>query len=445
MSKMQISPYSDKKRTSKFDLSINIVQRGSSQHISIEYCTKLFKRETVEKYGEHYIQILKKIMDNKNILISQIDLLSDEEKNHILNDFNNTQMDYPSHKTIQQLFEEQVERTPERIAVSFVDYKLTYDEFNRKANHVANYLRSVGVHEESIVGIMVNRSAEILVGIMGILKSGAAYLPIDPKYPGDRISYMLQESDSQILITEDGLKDSVEFGGKIIDIYNVIESFDMNENPEKLSKPQNLAYVLYTSGSTGQPKGVMIENRQVCNFIHSMIRETKMDSYRNILCITTVCFDIFGLETLLPLVNGLEVIIADSDTSIDAEKLGRLIKERNIEVIQYTPSRLNILLDSMEFQDAMQNVKIVLVGGEEVPSSLYKKWNRNKETKIFNVYGPTETTIWSTIQELEDEDNINIGHPIGNTQVYILNDNKIVPIGAEGELYIGGDGVSLRP
>ncbi|KMY31906.1 AMP-binding protein [Lysinibacillus xylanilyticus] len=437
-----LEKYNYENKTSKFDLTLNVTQSDKTIDFTLEYCTKLFNKETIERLGKHFIRILKNVMDNPKLDLNKIDLLTEEEKVQLLYEFNNKKVDYPKYKTIQQLFEEQVEKTPDNIAVVFEDKKLTYRELNERANILAIELRSKGIKSDSIVGIMVERSLEMIIGIIGILKSGGAYLPIDPGYPIERIEYMLEDSKCQILLSEASLEDKLKFKGHILDLFKIDLLSGESRNPEAINGFKDLAYVIYTSGSTGMPKGVMIEQQQVNNFIHGITKETKLNSYKNILCITTVCFDIFGLETLVPLTNGLEVIIASREASVDSKKLARIIDENKIEVMQSTPSRLNILLENEDFQESISHLKLVLVGGEEVTSSLFNKWNKHNNAKIYNVYGPTETTIWSTIKLLEQDEKITIGRPISNTSIYILNEDKQMPIGVEGELCIGGDGVA---
>ncbi|CAH0316009.1 non-ribosomal peptide synthetase [Peribacillus sp. Bi134] len=436
-----LKKYNDEYRTSKFDLTLNVTQSDKTLRFTLEYCTKLFNKETIERLGKHFIRVLENVMDNTEVELNQIDLLTEEEKVQLLYEFNNTKADYPKGKTIQQLFEEQVEKTPDHIAIVFEDKKLTYRELNERANRLAIELRNRGVKADTIVGIMVERSLEMIIGIIGILKSGGAYLPIDPTYPRERIEYMLEDSKCQIILSETSLLDMVKFKGSVLDLFNCDLLCGESRNPEKINSFKDLAYVIYTSGSTGMPKGVMIEQQQVNNFIHGIKQETKLNSYQNILCITTLCFDIFGLETLVPLTNGLKVVIASSEESVDGKKLARIMDENKIEVMQSTPSRLNILLENEDFQESINHLKLVLVGGEEVASSLFNKWNKYNHTKIYNVYGPTETTIWSTIKLLEQDEKITIGRPISNTSIYILNKDKQMPIGVEGELCIGGDGV----
>ncbi|EPC8410314.1 amino acid adenylation domain-containing protein [Bacillus thuringiensis] len=439
---VEVKKYDYKGKATTFDFLFEILEENGEFNINLQYKGDLFHEETINRWGGYFESILYEVVENGKVLISDIQMLSGEEQNKLLVDFNDTFCEYPINKTIHQLFEEQVEKNSNKIAVEFEGQSLTYQELNDKSNLLARILRSEGVKSNSIVGIMVEKSLEMIIGIMGILKAGGAYLPIDPNYPKDRIKFMLNDSESKVLLSTKGLMDSIKFNGKVIDLLdNTIFEGEFS-NVEKINQPSDLAYVIYTSGTTGQAKGVMIEHRQVNNFIHGITKETKLNSYRNILCITTICFDIFGFETLVPLTNGLKVIIASNEACVDSKKLARIIDENEIEVMQSTPSRLKILLENEEFQESMNNMQLVLVGGEEVTSSLFKKWNKNKDTKIYNVYGPTETTIWSTIKLLEQDGKITIGRPLSNTSVYVLNKNMQTPIGVEGELCIGGDGVA---
>ncbi|WP_443659035.1 non-ribosomal peptide synthase/polyketide synthase [Clostridium algidicarnis] len=439
---LNIRSYEFGDKVSKFDISLAAAETENGIEFNFEYCTKLFTKETMNIMAEHYINILKGIVADKSTKLLDIEIMSEKEKSKLLYDFNDTKKAYDKNKTIQELFEEQVEKTPDNIAVIFEDKKLTYRDLNEKANSLAKILRDRGVKGDSIVGIMVERSLEMIVGIIGILKSGGAYLPIDPNYPQRRIEYMLKDSKIQILLSRSNLVEPIEFHGEIIDLFNQEIFINDSNNLEQINNSSNLAYVIYTSGTTGNPKGVMIEHKQVNNFIKGIVKETKLNIYKNILCITTICFDIFGLETLVPLTQGLMVAIANSEEQIDGNKLGEFIKKNDIEIMQVTPSRLKILLDNNIFKQSIESLKVLLIGGEQLNRSLVTKLHESIDAKIYNVYGPTETTIWSTAKELNRNENVTIGKPISNTKVYIFNNNVMMPIGLVGELCIAGDGVT---
>ncbi len=425
----------------KFNLSFEINPNDYS--FTIEYKTDLFKRNTIEGFYNHYINLLREIQNNPDITIKDISVFSKTEKEQLLYGFNDTKMDYSSDKTISELFEKQVEKTPDTTALIFEDISFTYRELNEKANQLAHYLRSNGIKNDNIVGIMLNRSPELIISMLAILKSGAAYLPIDPTYPENRINYIISDSNIDTLITSSNLNNEfIEVNNTIsADLTNTdIFSNNNTENLSNINIPEDTAYVIYTSGSTGNPKGVSISHKNVNNFIATVSR--KINFLGNIVSVTTFCFDIFVLESLLPLQIGQTVVLASDEEQNSPQKLNTLCMKYNVSMLQTTPSKMSLLLydTSLEF---IKNLKVVMVGGEPFPSNLLELLKSIATAKIYNMYGPTETTVWSTIKELSNTDTITIGKPIGNTQVYILDsDNNLVPIGVPGSLYIGGDGVS---
>lgn len=432
---------------SKFDLSLEIIPIDNELQLSFEYCTKLFEKSFIENFANHYSNILHVVLDNLDIKLSSIDMLSEKERNTILYDFNNTKMDYPKEKTISQLFEEQVERTPDNIAVVFEDKKLTYKELNEKSNSLAHYLRNSGISRNDIVGIMVNRSLEMIVSILAVLKSGACYIPIDPDYPQDRITYMLDNSNSKYLLTFKYLDDKVSFDNKIfVELSSALYNEDKT-NLENINSPEDLAYIIYTSGSTGMPKGVMLKHNSITNlasylnnyiefFIHN-------DIQKNIVSVTTISFDIFIFETLICLQRGLKIIVANEEEQHIPSKLFDLIKKENAEIMQMTPSRMQIFLDNIDTA-SLQPLKYIILAGEALPDALRSKLLASEIQKIYNGYGPSETTVFSTFTDVTDLKKVNIGKPLYNTQTYILDKNMhVCPINVPGELYISGDGVGL--
>ncbi len=409
--------------------------------LQFKYDSSIFDDTEINRMVKHFENIIINIMENEGCSIGQIDMLTKEERQQILVDFNNTKADYPKDKTIHQLFEEQVERTPYSIALMYEDRSLTYRELNEKANQLARVLRGKGVVSDRIVGIMIERSLEMIVGIIGILKAGCAYLPIDPEYPKDRIEYMLQDSETSILLTQSSIKDKVEFSGEIIELEDERLYKGNTSNIESNRKPQDTAYVIYTSGSTGKPKGVMIEDHSVVNFITGMTENIDFTSEKIILAVTSISFDIFGLETLLPLTKGLRIVIADESSQKDINKLSEIIHNQKVDIIQSTPSRMRLLSENSD-NNIFYNLKEMIIGGELLPQSLLEKLRSNTKANIYNVYGPTETTIWSTVRKLS-EGQIDIGKPIANTKVYIVDKHSnIVPVGVAGELCIAGEGLA---
>lgn len=442
MNGIRAIPHALDKNVSKLDITLGAILKNESVELNFEYCTRLFKKETIEAMSRHYLNILGQITENADIKLCEIDILSFDERNQILNEFNNTCMPYMADKTIHELFEERVKTIPDKEALIFGDHKFTYGELNEKSNRLAFTLREKGIRADSIVGLMVSRSFEMIVGIMGILKAGGAYLPIDPQYPLERVRYMLENSKCGLVLIDH----TINMGGVTAECISLSDSGTYSENCKNLqsiTKSHHMAYVIYTSGSTGKPKGVMIDHRNVINFITGMTAGIAFIQDKTILNLTTLSFDIFVLETLLPLVKGLTVVIADEQQQLDPDLLGGLIKSKRIDILQITPSRLQMLLKFGKGLVYLENISELLVGGEAFPESLLRELASLENTRIYNVYGPTETTVWSTIKELTGQDRINIGRPIANTRIYILDkNNSLLHVGGIGELYIAGDGLA---
>jgi tyrocidine synthetase-3 len=441
---LEFKQYIQARKTAKVDLTFTAKQIGEEVLIDLEYCAKLFKRETIERMKEHFVNILEETSSNLEIKLKEINILPEEEKHKLLYDFNNTYVEYDKNRTIYELFEEQVERTPENIAVLFQEKKLTYRELNEKSNQLARVLIDKGVQPDTIVGIMVERSLEMIIGILGILKSGGAYLPIDLSYPAERIDFMLKDSNIGIIVTQKNLTSKLKVEVESIEIdEDAMLQHKEDYNIGKVNNANNLAYVIYTSGSTGTPKGVMVEHAQVNNFIQGVTSKINFEPSKSILCLTTICFDIFALETLVPLVKGLKVVVAKENEQIDAARLNSIIINNKIDMLQSTPSRLKLLMSGKDFSESMKTISTIMIGGEAFPNNLLKELKIYDNLKIYNMYGPTETTVWSTIKELTTSVEINIGKPISNTQIYILGkNNEVQPLGVAGEMYIAGDGVT---
>ncbi|EPR10458.1 non-ribosomal peptide synthetase [Ruminiclostridium papyrosolvens] len=357
----------------------------------------------------------------------------------------------PWHKTknneyrlIYELIEEQVEKTPNAIAVELKGSYLTYRELNSRSNQLAWKIRKMGVQPNDIVCIMVKRSLQMFVALLGVLKAGAAFLPVDPDFPEERIVYMVEDSNAKVIISDAEMEYRfLSFKDKVIcvdepDIYDHDTS-----NLNKVAKASDLAYVIYTSGSTGKPKGVMIEHKSVVNLLYGISDRIPLSEHNVILALTTISFDIFILETLIPLALGLRVAIADENDQKNPKSLCNLIMKSSADILQITPSRLQMLINHNKNLECLKNLKVVMIGGEPLSEVLLEQVKGYTNARIFNMYGPTETTVWSTVADLTQRNSVDIGMPIRNTQIYIINENsKPVTGGAEGELCIGGDGLS---
>ncbi|MCP4216967.1 MAG: amino acid adenylation domain-containing protein, partial [bacterium] len=439
-SSVRVDGYSMKEMTN-YDLAVEIIifdQLG----VNIIYNRELFFAETIRRLSGHFVSILHDVVERPDAMIKDIDMLTPWEKETVLEDFNETETDYPAEKTIRQLFEEQVERTPEDVAVEFEGEGVTYRQLNGKANQLANSLRKKGLQADQIVGLMIKRSPEMLAGLMGILKAGGGYLPLVPDYPVQKLMFMLEDSDSEFLVTQQEFVEKLPFTG---DLFIVDRTYpDENlPNPSSAGTPANLAYVIYTSGTTGTPKGVMLENRTVVNFFKGMTDIIDFTPGKTILAVTTISFDIFVLENLIPLTHGLKIIMTREEAQRNPELLSELIFKNNIDILQMTPSRMQLLLTEASSMLSLKLLEIIMIGGEAFPESLFRELSRKTPARIYNMYGPTETTVWSTVKELTGKNEIDIGKPIANTQIYILNRNMTPqPVGVPGELCIAGDGVA---
>jgi len=423
LSDIQATPVDIDVNFAKFDLTLSLTETTTGLDGEIEYATDLFKVTTINRLLGHFTKLLEEIVANPGQLIQQYELLTAAEKQQILIDWNNTTSFYPNDKTIHQLFEEQVEKSPDNIAIISENHKMTYRELNSKANQFAHYLKRQGLKLEDPVPIYFERSLQMIVAILGILKAGGAYVPIDPVIPQERQEYMLKDARA------------IKINFNKLDAVIVNES---TENLNHISCQNNLAYIMYTSGSTGKPKAVMIEHRSVVNVIDYFGIVLKVNQASKWLSVTSLSFDIFGLELYMPLLFGAEIILPNKADSQNPNKLIELIKRHNVSHMQATPSKWQ-MLQNITWKGRKQLTG--LCGGEALPISLQNYFN-SIEGRFYNVFGPTETTIWSTIWMI-DKNPIRIGHPIANTQVYVLDKClNPVPVGVVGELYIGGDGLA---
>jgi amino acid adenylation domain-containing protein len=407
------------------------------------YDEEVLNGTAIDRMREQFTILLKDIAVGQDRAVAELSILPEHERRMLIEEWNNTQADYPQHLCTHQLFEAQAERTPNALAVICRDSALTYCELNRKANQLASYLQKLGVGSDALVGIYVERSIEMAIGLLGILKAGGAYVPLDPYFPRDRLDFMLEDSGALILLTQSDLsKNLSEYKGKIVCIDSDWERVakESKENPVCVVRPENLAYVIYTSGSTGKPKGVQIAHRALVNFLFSMRREPGLSCEDTLLSVTTISFDIFGLELFLPLITGAKVVLATRDEAVDGKHLIELLRKSRTSVMQATPATWRLLLEAG--WEGNHSLK-VLCGGEAFPQDLVAPL-LDRGTELWNLYGPTETTIWSTVYQIRSkEEPILIGHPIANTQIYILDRAlQPVPVGVIGELYIGGDGVA---
>ncbi|HEX3076827.1 MAG TPA: amino acid adenylation domain-containing protein [Lachnospiraceae bacterium] len=440
--------------TSKFDLMLVGEEIKDYIRFELKYATKLFKRENIERLRDSYVQILDGMLCDQQKKISEISYINGMERNRILYSFNNTNLDYPKEKTIAQIFEQQVKTNKEKYAVVYDGNYLTYRELDHRADCIARKLIGKGAHADSIVGIMVRRSVNMIVGILGILKAGAAYLPISEEYPESRIQFMLEDSDAIAVLTETNLRERLEFYERVVCIdEEALYQNDSNEPVGRRTRYKDLAYVIYTSGTTGRPKGVLIENRSVINLIHSLNERVykKYEGDLNIALIAPFIFDASVKQIFASLLLGHTLHIIPEEARVDGEMLLNYYIKNRIDISDGTPIHLSILSNCRKEQLCQIPVRCFLIGGDAlhngVVTSFFEHCDLGKSSPdIVNVYGPTECCVDATTYLITSENcnkDILIGKPLSNVKVYVLDGHQaIVPIGVPGELYISGDGVA---
>jgi amino acid adenylation domain-containing protein len=441
MGGLEISGMPGSSTTSKFDLTVAASERESGLWVGFEYATDLFDAETIEQMQQHWLTLLQAIVANPDCPIGELPLLSAPEQDKIVHQWNATEREFARDICVPALVARHATGTPDAIALEMGAEKLTYAELNARAERLAQHLRTKGLLPEALVGIYLERSIDMVVALLGVLKAGGAYVPLDPAYPADRIQFIAEDAQIGFLITQSELANKVPTtGAAVIDIRRALESSD--DSPAQLPqpRPEHLAYVLYTSGSTGKPKGVQITHANLVNFLLSMQREPGFASSDTLLAVTTLSFDIAGLEIYLPLVSGGRVVLASREDASDARALQYLLELHHPTVMQATPATWRMLIESG--WDGAPGLK-VLCGGEALPADLATQLIP-RCGELWNMYGPTETTIWSSVHRVRDVSGTTpIGRPIDNTTFYILDSRqRPVPIGVAGELYIGGDGVA---
>jgi amino acid adenylation domain-containing protein len=424
--------------TSEYDLGLNVRAEGDELRLVWRYSTDLFEETTVRRMAEHYERLLHGIVSDPDARLSELPLLSDDERRRIVTSWNDTATNDDRDRCIHHLVADRAARAPDRVALVFGDDRLTYRQLDARANRTAQRLTQRGVGQGSLVALTAERSLDMVVGLLGILKAGAAYVPLDPTYPPDRLAFMIDDAKPVALLTRPG----APIPGAPSAAVPVVELDDgeAEESPVVSVGPGDPAYVIYTSGSTGRPKGVVVPHRAVVNLLLAMREEPGFAESDSLLAVTTLSFDIAVLELLLPLVVGGRVVLASREAAADGERLAELLDRSEVTVMQATPATWHVLLEAGWRGDG--ELKI-LCGGEALPRDLA---NRLLDCggSLWNLYGPTETTVWSLAHRVRrGEGTVPIGRPIANTTVYLLDpQGHPVPVGVAAELYLGGAGLA---
>ena len=437
--------YAPNLNISKFDLSLEIMPVNSMFNLRIEYCTDLFNKSFIKQFANHYQMILKDVLDNLQKQISEIEIVSPQEKNIILNDFNNTHVDYPRDKNLVTLWQEQVQKTPNNIALVFENQSMTYLQLDEKSNQLAHFLLNNQVEKGDIVPILMDKSLEMIIAILAILKVGAAFLPIDVQYPKERIDYMLRDSNSKVLLTLSEFihKASSNVKALSVDLDNILY-----EKPDKTPlvipdySSDCLAYIMYTSGSTGNPKGVMITHRNIVRLAKNN-KFITFEEHEKILQTGSIVFDACTFEIWCSLLNGFELYIIKKEELLDSSLLQNYLVKNKITTLWITAPLFNQLCE--DNPNMFKNVKKLLTGGDVLsPRHINMVRAANPNLTIINGYGPTENTTFSCCFTIDKTytDSIPIGRPISNSTAYVVSSNgNLQPVGVPGELWVGGDGV----
>jgi amino acid adenylation domain-containing protein len=426
----------------KFDLHVTIAELDEGLSCIAEYNSDIFEPATMAALLDHYHLLLEAAADDPDRAVADLPLLAPAERRRIVVEWNATRAAFPSEASLPDLVRAAAERTPDAPAASFEGRAMSFAELSQKSRRIARCLRARGVGPDVLVGVAVERSLDMLAGLLGILEAGGAYVPLDPAYPRERLAFMASDSGLHVLLTESRFAGLVPepAGGLLRVDGDAAEIAAQSDAPLDLRiHPEQLAYVIYTSGSTGRPKGVQLPHRAVVNFLTSMASLPGLGPADRLLAVTSLSFDIAGLELWLPLTVGAHVEIASRETASSGEALRRTLETGRITALQATPSTFRLLLEAG--WAGSKSLK-VLIGGEAVPRELADRLLGHGGS-VWNMYGPTETTVWSSVHRLEPGGPVLIGRPIANTQLYVLDRSlSPVPAGVTGELFIGGAGVA---
>lgn len=448
------TPLQRSRSVSKFDLTLSLSETKTGMQGVFEYNSDLFEAQTVERMAQHFRQLLNEIVACPTAPVSQLSLLTSSEKEQLLTGWNDTQTNFNNDldckQLIHQQFEAQVSKTPNAIALVYQQQSMTYRELNERSQQLASYLQQRGVQPETLVGLCVERSPLLLVGLFGILKAGGAYVPIDPAYPRNRIANTLSDADVSLILTQAHLSDVLPplnlppFNPEIVYLDRDWEKISQNSTAQppltELVSADNLAYVIYTSGSTGKPKGVQITHGAVTNFLRAIAQKPGIDANDTLVAVTTIAFDISVLELFSPLVAGATVVLASSEVAADAQQLARLLEHSEASVMQATPATWQMLIT--DGWQGLPQLKI-LCGGEALSKELADQLLQRGH-ELWNLYGPTEATVWTAACEItEGFEMVPVAGPLANTQLYVLDEQlNPVPIGVTGEVHIGGAGLA---
>lgn len=437
---LELIPIASDVSTAKYDLTLYVSENERGFKCQFEYAVDLFEASTIERFSLQFKQLMAVLVGNPEKHLREIELLTADEKHQVVDKWNQTSADFNLEANVLQLISNAAQANPNKVALICQDQSITYQALLQSSNQLAHYLCDQGVKPGDLIGICLERGPQLVLGLLAIMKAGAAYVPLDPDYPQDRLSYMLEDSGSQLLLTHSSLAGL--FADKhcllVDDLQTKISSYPLTA-PQIESLAKELAYVIYTSGSTGLPKGVMVERGALANFMCAMAEQPGLETHDTLVAVTPVSFDISCLELYLPLIRGATLVLADRETAMAGDALLTLLEEQQATMMQATPATWRMLLEAGWTPDSQFTA---LCGGEALPFTLMKQLA--ERCVAWNLYGPTETTIWSTRWPLSSSaQRVSIGEAIENTCVYVVDEHfNPQPVGVAGELLIGGEGLA---
>jgi amino acid adenylation domain-containing protein len=446
---LMLTPVELESTTAKFDLTLDVVEEGRVLRVSLKYNTDLFAAATIGRMLGHFQALLNAVAEDARQRIAELVLLTEKERRQLLVEWNDTETEYPRAACVHHLFEGQVEKTPAAIAVTFEDEQITYYELNRRANQLAQFLIKQGVGPEVLVGICVERSLEMVIGLLGILKAGGAYVPLDPAFPKERLAFMIEDANVPVLLTQQKLSaDLPTHQARLVCLDSDWETIanESAADPSSVATNDNLAYVIYTSGSTGKPKGAMITHGAICNRLLWMQDAYQIDASDRVLQKTPFSFDVSVWEFFWPLITGATLVVARPGGHQDSAYLAQVISEQQITTMHFVPSMLAVFLEEQGLRSSCSSLRRVICSGEALPYELQERFFARLDTDLHNLYGPTEAAVDVTFWQCERgsaRQIVPIGRPISNIQMYVLGaDMQPVPVSVGGELHIGGIGLA---
>ncbi|MGB6031939.1 MAG: amino acid adenylation domain-containing protein [Bacteroidota bacterium] len=450
MQDLSITPVEAHSGTSKFDMTFFMIDDESNLRGALEYNTDLFDASTIDRLVKHFGLLLEALVADPEQLIASVPLLTEAERHQLIVDWNRTDAEFPCNRSVQELFESQSVKSPEAVAVVFGEERWTYEELDRRSNRFASYLRRSGVGAEVLVGICMERSVEMVVALLGVLKAGGAYLPVDPSYPPERIEFMITDSGARMVLTQARLEERIPRGSVEVICVDRRSEEIAKESDDRLpvvTNPESLAYVIYTSGSTGKPKGVMVHHRGVVNYLTWCQTAYPLGKGDGAPVHSPISFDLTVTSVFAPLVSGRSVHLLPEDLGV--ETMAEAFRGGgDFSLVKLTPAHLDVLSKQLSREEAKNRTAAFIIGGENLLSESIRFWqDASPETALINEYGPTETVVGCCVYQVrageKREGSVPIGRPIINTRLYILDEfMQEVPIGVAGELYIGGAGVA---